>query len=198
MADWKKTLTPATATLRDAIARIDASALQIALVVDDEGRLAGTLTDGDVRRALLRGAALENPVTQAMNKSPTVARADENLRDRLPELRSRHIQRIPVVDEKGCIVGLELFEDLASPAVERPNWAVLMAGGLGTRLAPLTDERPKPMLLVGERPILETILASFVEQGFRHFYISVNYRAEMVREHFGDGSRWGVTIRFLL
>jgi dTDP-glucose pyrophosphorylase len=197
MSDWKTTLTPQSSSLRDAIARIDQSALQIALVVDENDRLLGTLTDGDVRRALLRGASLDMPVAQVMNASPTVAMAGETLRDRLAELRNKHIQRIPVLDAAGRVVGLELFEDLAGPVAQRPHWVVLMAGGLGSRLRPLTDERPKPMLHVGERPILETILLGFIEQGFRNFYISVNYMGQMVRDHFGDGSRWGVTIRYL-
>jgi dTDP-glucose pyrophosphorylase len=197
MSDWTKTLTPEASSLRDAIARIDESALQIALVVDADRRLLGTLTDGDVRRALLRGASLDLPVSQVMNASPTVATAGETLRDRLVELRSKHIQRIPVLDATGRVVGLELLEELAGPVAERPNWVVLMAGGLGSRLRPLTDERPKPMLHVGERPILETILLSFIEQGFRNFYISVNYMGQMVRDHFGDGAKWGVAIRYL-
>ncbi|HVZ45355.1 MAG TPA: nucleotidyltransferase family protein [Ramlibacter sp.] len=198
MGDWHETLTPETANLREAIARIDASALQIALVVDANGRLLGTLTDGDVRRALLRGASLDAPVSDAMNTAPTVAHAGDNLRERLAVLRGKGIQRIPVVDADGRVIGLERIEQLAMQPPERDNWVVLMAGGLGSRLKPLTDDRPKPMLHVGDRPILETILASFVEQGFRRFFISVNYRGELVREHFGDGSRFGVEIRYLV
>lgn len=197
MSDWRKTLIGPTATLRDAIAGLDASALQIAMVVDGAGRLLGTVTDGDVRRAILRGAALESSVEGVMNASPIVARPGEDLRARLPELRTRHILRIPLVDAQGIVQGLELFEELAAPR-EKENWVVLMAGGMGSRLRPLTDDCPKPMLRIGERPILETILLSFAEQGFRKFYLSINYLGEMVRAHFGDGSRWGVTIRYLV
>lgn len=198
MADWKNTLISDSSTLREAIARIDASALQIAMVVDGSSRLLGTLTDGDVRRALLRGASLDMAVRDVMNTLPTVAQVGENLRDRLQELRSKGIQRIPVVDGQGCVVGLELIEELSGPPADRRNWVVLMAGGLGSRLRPLTDDRPKPMLHVGERPILETILVSFIEQGFRNFYISINYMGDVVRDHFGDGSKWGVVIRYLV
>lgn len=198
MVEWKDTLIQDSSTLREAIARIDASALQIAMVVDGSALLLGTLTDGDVRRALLRGASLDMPVRDAMNALPTVAQVGENLRDRLQELRGKGIQRVPVVDGQGRVVGLELIEDLSGPPADRMNWVVLMAGGLGSRLRPLTDDRPKPMLHVGERPILETILVSFIEQGFRNFYISINYMGDVVRHHFGDGSKWGVVIRYLV
>lgn len=197
MAEWKDTLVTEIATLREAIASIDRSALQIAMVVDADSRLLGTLTDGDVRRALLKGSSLDMPARDVMNSSPTVAHAGEDLRIRLPELRNKQIHRIPVVDVRGRVVGLQLFEKLSQPQL-RDNWVVLMAGGLGSRLRPLTDDCPKPMLRVGEKPILETILLSFIEQGFRNFYISVNYMGDLVRAHFGDGSRWGVTICYLV
>lgn len=196
MSDWRQTLLHETATLREGIACLDRSALQIALVVAPDQRLLGTVTDGDVRRAILRGSSLETPVSEVMNRTPTLAAAGEDLRTRLPELRNNQIHRIPVVDACGHVVGLQLFEELAAPQ-QRENWVVLMAGGLGSRLSPLTDGCPKPMLRIGERPILETILLGFIEQGFRHFYISVNYMADLVRGHFGDGSRWGVEIRYL-
>lgn len=197
MSEWKKTLVAQSATLREAIAMIDQSALQIAMVIDAEGCLLGTLTDGDIRRALLRGNLLDTPVEEVMNASPTVAQAGEDLRSRLPELRSKHILRIPVIDSEGRVVGLQLIERLSDP-LQRSNWVVLMAGGLGSRLRPLTNDCPKPMLKVGEKPILESILQSFIEQGFRNFYISVNYMGDLIREHFGDGSRWGVDIRYLV
>ena len=170
---------------------------QIAIAVDADGYLRGTLTDGDVRRGLLKGFALETPVLEVMNRAPTVALQGEDLHSRLPELRDKQIHRIPIVDRDGKVVGLQLFEKLSQPQ-QRDNWVVLMAGGLGSRLRPLTDDCPKPMLRVGEKPILETILLSFIEQGFRKFYISVNFMSEMVRGHFGDGSKWGVTINYLV
>ncbi|NML46875.1 alcohol dehydrogenase [Ramlibacter sp. G-1-2-2] len=196
MNDWRQTLLEPERTVREAIACIDRSALQIALVVGPQQRLLGTVTDGDVRRAILRGSSLDAPVSEVMNKAPTVAQAGEDLRTRLPEFRTRQIHRIPIVDAAGSVVGLQLLEELAAPQ-QRDNCVVLMAGGLGARLRPLTDECPKPMLRIGERPILETILLGFIEQGFHDFYISINYMGEMVRSHFGDGSRWGVRIRYL-
>jgi len=111
-------------------------------------------------------------------------------------MKSKKFHQIPVLDKCHHIVGLEIADELFTPP-PRDNWVLLMAGGLGRRLEPLTEKCPKPLLKVGDKPLLETILESFTEQGFRHFYISVNYKAEMVKRHFGDGSRWAVEIKYL-
>lgn len=196
MKNWKQTLLPPTASLREAIETIDASAMQIALVVDEERKLLGTVTDGDVRRGILRGIALEQSVSQVMNAQPTVARADEPREQVLANMQRKQLHRIPIVDEQNQVTGIEFLEELIQPHLKE-NWVVLMAGGLGSRLRPLTNDCPKPMLKVGNKPLLETILENFIEYGFRHFYISVNYMADMVKDHFGDGARWGVEIRYL-
>jgi len=111
-------------------------------------------------------------------------------------MNARHLHRIPVVDSAGVLVGLETLDELVQP-VPRDNLVVLMAGGLGARLRPLTEDCPKPMLMIGNRPILETILLNFIESGFRRFCFCVNYKAEIVMNHFGDGARWGVEIRYV-
>ncbi len=196
MKDWKSTLIAPDASLREAIQTIDNGSLQIALVVDSERRLLGTVTDGDLRRAILRGFGLDQPVQAIMNKRPTVARAEHDMAQVLADMRRKQIHRVPVVDDSGRVIGVELLEELIRPA-ERDNWVVLMAGGLGSRLRPLTDDRPKPMLRVGNKPLLETIIENFVEQGFHRFFISVNYMAEMIKDHFADGSRWGAPIQYL-
>ena len=196
MSDWAPLVISPSATVRDAIQRIDAGGMQIALVVDSGQKLIGTISDGDVRRGILRGVALDDPAVKVMNVAPTVARPGEDRETLLATMRARHLHRIPVLASDDRIVGLETFDELVRPA-RRDNLVVLMAGGLGVRLRPLTEERPKPMLIIGGRPMLETILLSFIESGFHRFYISVNYMAEMVQSHFGDGSRWGVEIRYI-
>lgn len=196
MKDWKATLISTNTTLRQAIQTIDTGSLQIALVVDAELHLLGTLTDGDVRRALLKGAALDVAVQSIMNARPTVARWDEEIGQVLADMQRKQLHRIPVVDEQGRVVGVELLEKLILPRAQE-NWVVLMAGGLGSRMRPLTDECPKPMLKVGNKPLLETIIETFVEQGFRHFYISVNYMADKIKEYFGNGAKWGAEIQYL-
>lgn len=175
---------------------IDASARQIALVVDHAERLLGTVTDGDVRRGLLRGKSLNDPVSQVMNAYPTVASPYDSKENILALMKLKQLQQIPVVDEDGRVLHVETLGELLRPS-KKENAVVLMAGGLGTRLRPLTHECPKPLLKVGDRPILETILLNFIDHGFYRFYISVHYKAEMIKSYFGDGSRWNVEIHYL-
>jgi dTDP-glucose pyrophosphorylase len=196
MTPWTRLTVQPPVTIREAIAAIDAGGMQIVFVVDEAGRLLGTVSDGDVRRAILRGVSLESPATEIMNPQPLVARPDGDRDLLIANMRASQIHRVPVVDAEGRMIGLEVFDKLLRPAL-RDNVVVLMAGGRGTRLQPLTNERPKPMLMVGDRPILETILLNFIEHGFHRFYISVNYKADMVKEHFGTGSRWGIDISYL-
>jgi dTDP-glucose pyrophosphorylase len=196
MKDWQDVLIGPDAPMRDALAVIDRTGSQIALVVDAERRLLGTLSDGDIRRALLKGVALENPVVQAMHLGPTFARASEDRATILATMRRRGLHQMPVLDSDRRVVGLELFGDFFD-SPRRPNWVVIMAGGLGTRLGALTRDVPKPMLTVGSRPILETIVRLIAEQGFERIYLAVNYKAELIEAHFGNGSGLGIDIRYL-
>ena len=196
MPNWKQALVLPSASIRDAVRVIDAAALQVALVVDEDGRLLGTVTDGDVRRAILAGASLDDAVTGAMNDSPTTAREHDDRDVLLGMMRQKRLHQIPVLNAAWRVIGLEILDDLITPEA-KPNAVVLMAGGLGTRLRPLTNDTPKPLLRVGPKPILQTILEAFIEHGFSRFYLSVNYLAEQVEEHFGDGSKWGVEIDYL-
>lgn len=196
MRNWKEIVVSPQTPMRDAIMRIDATGLQIALVLDEQDRLAGVLSDGDVRRAVLQGVDLNAPTAKFMNNSPTAAAASSSSPELLAIMRRKVLRHLPLVDGQGRVVGLSTMESLLG-SLERPNAVVLMAGGLGTRLLPLTQDCPKPMLPVGGKPILESILESFYEQGFRRFYFSVNYLAQVLKDHFGDGSRWGVEINYL-
>lgn len=193
MKHWQSTLVSAQATLKDAISIMDSSALRIAVVVDDERRLLGTLTDGDVRRALLRHQPLDVPVGQVMCTTPKVAGRDWNRNRVLSVMESAELLQLPVVDDDGRVVGLETLHGLLEKQ-QLNNPVFLMAGGFGTRLYPLTQECPKPLLKVGDKPILELILDGFIKAGFQRFFISTHYLPEMVKEYFGDGSRWGVSI----
>ncbi len=184
------------AAIFDAIACIDRSGLQIALVVDDEGRLMGTLTDGDIRRALLRNLPLTQPVADVMTRHPRLAPVDSDDTKLFRMMRALQIRHLPLVDEDGRVVGLRTLTGLLQTP-RRSNRVVLMAGGLGVRLHPLTRTVPKPMLSVGGKPLLETILETFIDYGFWRFSISLNYLAETIVGHFGDGSRWGVEIEYL-
>jgi dTDP-glucose pyrophosphorylase len=194
--DWKRTLVTSSAPILDVIKIIDESAIGIALVVDANNRLLGTVTDGDVRRAILRGIPLADPIGRIMNSKPTVASINDDREVILTKMKQKELKQIPVIDENGYIVYLEMLSEMIKP-VKKDNWVVLMAGGLGKRLYPLTDDCPKPMLRVGDKPILETIIENFMNYGFSHFYISVNYKAEMIEDYFGDGAKWGIEIRYL-
>ena len=196
MNDWKYTVVSPDAYLREAIARIDASGIQAALVLDADGCLSGVLTDGDIRRAILRGQSLQTPTREVMNAHAVSVPAQTPREEMLAVMRLKEIHHLPLVDETGRVVGLATTDELIG-AVERPNWVVLMAGGLGTRLRPLTEDFPKPLLAVRGKPILESILESFAEQGFRRIFLSVNYKAEMIQNHFGAGERWGVQVDYL-
>ncbi|NBC17807.1 MAG: CBS domain-containing protein [Bacteroidetes bacterium] len=196
MQQWTRTLVTVDATLREAIAAIDAAGVHISLIVDDDRRLLGVLTDGDVRRGLLRGVSLDAAVEDLMNPSPITAHEEDDDDAILALMRRRHLYQIPLVDGDGRVVGLKALDDLVLPA-QRTTPVVLMAGGLGTRLRPLTQNRPKPLLEVGSKPLLETILETFVAQGFVRFFISIHYKAEMIQDYFGAGERWGVDIQYL-
>lgn len=196
MSAWKDARVGPEVSIREAIRILDKSAIQIVLVVGDGNRLFGTVTDGDVRRGILKGLSLDEPVRGIMNATPTVARLDEAREAILAMMRRTRLHHIPVVDADRCVVGLETLDEMIQSR-SRGNRVVLMAGGLGSRLRPLTDDRPKPMLAIGNKPLLETILENFIEYGFDRFYISVNYMADVVRSHFGDGKRWGVEICYL-
>lgn len=168
----------------------------MALVVDIERHLLGTLSDGDARRALLRGLTLDDPVSEAMHRTPTVAHIHDDRETRLGLIKHQGLHQLPIVDNDDHVVGLEVVDDYLHVPV-REESVVIMAGGLGSRLKELTHETPKPMLNVGSRPILETIVRSFSEQGFRQFYLAVNYKAEQIEAHFGDGSKFGIEIHYL-
>ena len=196
MSNWKQTLVLPGTSLKDAIHVLDSGAMQIVLVVDDDNRLMGTLTDGDIRRGILKGISLDEPASKIMNPSPTVARSGDDRQLILTMMQQKQLHHIPVVDEHGGLIGLEMLDEIIQCRV-RDNPVVLMAGGLGSRLQPLTNDCPKPMLQVGSKPLLETILENFIEYGFHQFYISVNYMGEVIKAYFGDGSRWDVSIAYL-
>ncbi len=197
MKDWKSSLVPPTASIADAIRAIDQGGAQICLVVDAEERLLGTVTDGDVRRGILNSTPLDAPVTVVMNEKSIVAESSDSVAVLKRLMETSMVRRLPLVDSRRRVIGLILYESIFEHQQPYDNWVVLMAGGLGTRLRPLTEDTPKPLLPVGGRPLLETILRQFIEHNFRRFVISVNYKAEMIKESFGDGKRMGLEIRYV-
>jgi dTDP-glucose pyrophosphorylase len=196
MKDWRNALIGPGDSILAALGAIDRGALQIALVVDDVRRLLGVVTDGDIRKHILRGAPLDGPIAPLMNTSPVVADPTEPRSELLARMRAASIHQLPLVDEGRHVIGLVTLDELLA-AETQPNLVVLMAGGMGSRLRPLTADTPKPMLKIGERPILEIILHQFKEHGFHRFVIAMHYLGERIMEHFGDGSRFGVEITYV-
>lgn len=195
MNSWQDTLVRESASIRDAMSVLDRGGAQIALVVDWKTRLLGVVTDGDIRRGILRGIGLDDPVFQVMRPDCVTVSVEDGRQKALELMRTHDLKQVPVVDASGCVVGLHVLK-LALPT-ERDNWVLLMVGGLGQRLRPFTEVMPKPLLPLGGRPLLEIIIDNFVAQGFRRFYLSVNYKAEMVQMVIGDGARFGAQIEYI-
>jgi len=196
MTNFEDILLPPDTSILVALERLVESQQQIILVVDDERRLLGTVVDGDVRRGILRKIALESPISEIMKRTPATLTESASRTEALAIMEARGIHQLPVVDTENRVIGLESVTTLLRK-LHIDNWVVLMAGGEGSRLRPLTEETPKPLLDVGGRPLIETIVSSFIEQGFKKFFIAVNYKAEMFSAHFGDGSGMGVSIEYL-
>lgn len=196
MKDWRQAVIAPKSTIREAISTIDAGGIQTALVLTLDNILLGTVTDGDIRRAILKGLPLETDIQEIMNTQPTIARHGDSQDNILVTMKLTGHRHIPVLDNNNRVIDVAFLEDLIQTD-ELENWVILMAGGLGTRLRPLTEDCPKPLLKIGNKPILETILENCRNHGFKKFYISINYKAEMVKKHFGDGSRWGVQIKYI-
>ncbi len=193
--DWRNAVVGQSVSVKDALEKLDREALRIVLVCDDSMKLLGVVTDGDIRRALLKGIGLECDVHKIMNPSPTTITNNTSRKDAVALMQSKSILAIPILDE-GKLVGLETLQQ-AKSSKHYNNPVFIMAGGFGTRLRPLTDDTPKPMLKVGERPILETLILNFIKAGFSKFYISTHYLPHVIRNYFGDGSKWGVNITYV-
>jgi len=185
------------ATIKKALKIIDSGAMQIALVVDENDKLLGTLTDGDIRRGLLKGLDLDSSIESIIFTTPTIATISNTKEEILKIALAKKLHQIPIVDESGKIIGIQEIEELIKPK-EKTNKVVLMVGGLGTRLRPLTENTPKPMLKVGNKPILQTIVERFAEYGYTNIVMCVNYKSYIIQDYFGDGSSFGVNIEYII
>jgi len=196
--DLKKFFVSPESSLKNVIVALDNHGQHICLVVDDDKHLLGTITDGDIRRTILMGKALGHLARDIMNQNPRVAKEGIPREEILKMMTEQRITQLPLVNNKGQVVSLETMLTLAKEAYDKhANWVVLMAGGLGTRLRPLTNDVPKPLLEVAGKPILEKIIENCAQQHFKKFYISVNYKAEMIMDYFGNGEKLGVEIHYL-
>nr|WP_067287452.1 nucleotidyltransferase family protein [Marinobacterium profundum] len=196
MTEWKSIVLGPVDSIREAMRVIDRGALRIALVCDDEGHLLGTVTDGDIRRGLLIDCNMNDPVARVMNTQPKTTKVTDSREQCLKILEEYDLLSLPVVDKSGYLIGLKTLQQALQP-MKRDNPVFIMAGGFGTRLRPLTDHCPKPMLRIGEKPMLAHLIERFSGQGFYQFYISTHYIPEQIHDYFGDGSQFGVSITYV-
>lgn len=194
--NWKNILITKDTSILQTIKVIDQEGLRAAIIIDETEKLLGMVTDGDIRRSILNNINLNEPIEKIMNRTPTVATAKDSRKNILALLQQLSIFHMPIVDDHHRIIGLETLDKLLSISYKN-NLVVIMAGGLGTRLHPLTVDCPKPMLKIGNKPLLEVLLDNFVKSGFRRFCIAVNYMADMIKDYFADGSRFGIHIDYL-
>jgi dTDP-glucose pyrophosphorylase len=193
---WEKSLLPLTATLGEVICNLNETCLQIALIISSEGTLIGVITDGDIRRGLLRGISINGSIEEVVYRDPVVVPPELGREMVLQLMQANKVYQLPVVDDKRRIVGLHLRDELMTPP-PRPNLMVIMAGGQGSRLLPHTKNCPKPLLKVEGKPILEHIIERARRDGFRHFILATHYLGKMIEDYFEDGSRWHVEIGYL-
>ena len=192
---WRRCVVHEQATLQQAMQAADEGKCHIAMMLDDAGRLAGILTDGDLRRAQLDGRPMDTPALSLAVRRPIVSSTNLSRSEATGMLRENKITHLPIVDEQGCMHGLTMRH--VQPAEANDTWAVIMAGGFGKRLAPLTDDTPKPLLKVAGIPMIERIIRSLQKAGISRIVLSVFHMADQIREYCGDGSRWGVQIDYI-
>lgn len=194
---WRKTLLSENVSLQEAIRNLDETALQIIVIVSAAGTLVGTLTDGDIRRGLLRGLDLNSSITEIIYREPLVVPPQVGRDTVLQLMQANKVRQLPVVDEKRRVVGLHVWDQLMVPLQRPNNLMVIMAGGQGSRLRPHTDKCPKPLLPVGGKPMLEHIIERAKAEGIQRFVFAIHFLGQMIEDYFGDGSRWQVQIEYL-
>lgn len=194
--ELKENILDRNASLRDAATLLQKSPTKIVLICDSDGLLLGTITDGDLRRSIVANMSPDGPATSVMNSKPLVAGPRDHYWSIQARMRENLIHSMPQVDEAGRLVQLHRLHGTGD-VEQLPNTVVLMAGGKGVRLRPLTDNTPKPLLTVGSKPVLQHSIEHFISQGFNNFIISVNYLGHMIEEYFQDGSRWNVNISYV-
>ncbi|GCD11351.1 nucleotidyltransferase family protein [Clostridium tagluense] len=186
----------ASSTIKEAMVVIDKNLTGGALVVNENNELVGTITDGDIRRAILKEASINDSIENTYFKNFKFVTEEHSKKKAKEYMLSNKIRQVPVIDKDKKLIDLYFLDDIISYE-KKDNYVFILAGGLGTRLRPLTETVPKPMLTVGDKPILELIIEQFKEYGFRNFIISLNYKGEIIEDYFKNGSEFGVKIEYI-
>ena len=193
---WRKAILSTTATIEQAVRNLTKVSIRIVLVTNETGVLEGTISDGDIRRGLLKGLDLNSPITSIIRHNPLVVPPELGRELVMQLMVANKIQQIPVVDEEKHVVGLHLWDEITTSPT-RPNLMVIMAGGMGTRLRPHTENRPKPLLSVAGKPMLEHIIERAKREGFNRFVLAIHYLGHLIEAYFGNGERLDVQIDYL-
>ena len=193
---WRQALLPINATLEQAINNLEQSATKIVLVVSEAGELLGTVSDGDIRRGLLRGLHLGSFIAGVLHRDPLVVQPDLSRELVLQLMVANKVQQVPVVDVQRRLLGLHLWNEISTASL-LPNLMVIMSGGMGKRLRPYTENCPKPLLAVAGKPMLEHIIERARQDGFNQFILAIHYLGHMIEDYFGDGSRLQVRIEYI-
>ena len=193
---WQRAVIANSSSIHEAIAVLNLAGTKLVMVLNERGELQGTVTDGDIRRGLLRGVELNQSILNITNMEALVVPPAMSRETVIRIMVANKIEQLPIVDEQRRVVGLHLWSELVAD-VARDNLMVVMAGGLGTRLRPQTEQCPKPLLSVAGKPILQHIIERASNQGFSRFVLAINYLGHMIEDYFGDGNRFGVQIDYL-
>ncbi len=193
---WRQALLSPSATVGQAIRNLNEVGIKIAMIVNEEGVLLGTISDGDIRRGFLKGLVLNSAIISIVRHNSFVVREGMARDIVLQLMHANKIQQIPVVDERQRVVGLHLWDEITTQP-KRSNLMIIMAGGMGTRLRPHTENCPKPLLPVAGKPILEHIIDRAKLEGFTHFVLAIHYLGHMIESHFGNGEGLGIQINYL-
>ena len=194
--DVSRCSVPSSASVKDVVENLTASGLRLCLLVGSDGTLIGIVSDGDIRRGLLAGTGLDGPATSVMNPSFSSASPETPHAELTRLVRSQDVTHLPLVDGEGKLAGL-FIDQPNGEAASQDNTVVIMAGGMGLRLRPLTENTPKPMLPVGGKPMVQHTIEALRAEGFMKFVLAINYLGDQIEEHFGDGSGFGVSIAYI-
>ena len=193
---WKETILTTKATIKDVLKNLNKSGSRITLIVNNKEEFQGTISDGDIRRALIDGLDQKTSVQKIINKNSLIVTPEIKPKIVLQLMVKNKVQQIPIINENQKIIGLYFWDEVVSHK-KIPNIMVIMAGGKGTRLGKYTKNCPKPLLPVNGKPMLERIIERAKSQGFKNFLISINYLGQMIKDYFSDGKKWDVKIDYI-
>jgi dTDP-glucose pyrophosphorylase len=196
ITDWQKTIILNTDSIQDALESLNRSSLQIVLVTDEKGNFIGTITDGDIRRGVLKGLSIKDSVDSILNRSPLVVPPEMSKESVIHLMRANKIKQLPIIESGKKVTGLHVYDELDETQA-RQNYFVVMVGGKGIRMRPFTENCPKPMLLIKDKPMLEHIMNRAILDGFSNFIFCIHYLGKMIQDYFEDGKKWNVSITYI-